>query len=345
MLSRLKIGVLAVVATLLAIGGSGIATVTAQDASPVAMECVSPGLPPGTPTPMDEGMEGMDMASPEAMDEMASPEAMEMPEMPPAPVGTPAEGETLAAVEAAAANYAACVNQGWATGDPSLYVALESANFIMNSTGTGNPYDRVAGEMGGPFTSFEVTDITNEQVFDDGRVGANIHGLINGTFIVNILAVFVEEDGTWKYDEEFFQSPDTSFASGVTVMGIDIIETTDEATGQVTYAFQFLGAPTAVQNEVITLNVTNKGVEAHEALVMVLPEGADPMGLLDESVSFDDVQFVGFAAPIFPGETAEMAFLNLEPGVYTIVCFFPGPDGTPHIVNGMVAQFEVTAAA
>ena len=64
MLSRLKIGMLAVAAALLAVGGSGIATVTAQDASPTPVECVSPGLPPGTPTPMEEGMEGMDMASP-----------------------------------------------------------------------------------------------------------------------------------------------------------------------------------------------------------------------------------------------------------------------------------------
>ena len=346
MLSRLKIGMLASVAIMLAIGISGVAAVSAQDASPTAVDCVSPGLPPGTPTPMEEDMEGM--ASPEAVgspEAGASPEAMEMGTPEPLPAGTAAEGDQAAEIEAAAANYVACLAQGWATGDPTLFVALESARFILDDTGTGNPYDRVANEMGSPFTDLEVLAISDPQVYDDGRVGANIHAVVNGTWLVNLQAIFVQEKGSWLLDQQAFQSPDTSFADGVSVVGIDIVETTDESTGAVTYAFQFLGSTTVPQNEVIALNVSNKGAEAHEVIVVQLPEGADPMGLLDESIPFDQINFLAFVAPVFPGESVDIGLLNLEPGVYTLVCFFPGPDGLPHAANGMIAQFEVVAPA
>ena len=77
MLERMRIGAFAVLLAIAVIGMSGLAAsaqeaTPAADGSPMAAECVSPGLPPGTPTPMDEGA-----ASPEAMEdmEMASPEA------------------------------------------------------------------------------------------------------------------------------------------------------------------------------------------------------------------------------------------------------------------------------
>ena len=80
---------LAVAALALGIFSSaGIAGVSAQDASPEAspasVACVSPGLPPGTPTPMDD-MAGMDMGSPEAMEEVASPAAPSRNQQPSAP--------------------------------------------------------------------------------------------------------------------------------------------------------------------------------------------------------------------------------------------------------------------
>ncbi len=346
MLSRLKTGVLLGMAVLLAAGGISLTPASAQDASPTPVECVSPGLPEGTPTPMDEGMGEMDMASPEAGGEgEASPEAVEIPIPPTPPTGTPAEGDVLAAIDAAARNYAACLAQGAETDDPALYVALESSNFIMNSVGTTNPHDRVASEMMDGIQSFELHDVTNHQVHEDGRVSANIHGIVDGHWLVNVLAFFVEQDGTWLYDEEHFQNADTSFAESVTVFPIDIIETTDESSGEITYAFEFLGGSTVTANEVITLNITNKGSELHEAAAVQLPEGADPMGILDGSVAFEDVTFLGVAYPIRPGETFDLAFVDLEPGVYTLVCFVPGPDGAPHAAHGMVAQFEVVAPA
>ena len=112
-----------IAAAALAIGmfsSAGLASVSAQDASPVAspdaVTCVSPGLPPGTPTPMDE-MGDMDMGTPvgETMD-MGTPMAVEEAEED--VTGTPADEATAALVVASITNYAVCYNEGQATGDP-----------------------------------------------------------------------------------------------------------------------------------------------------------------------------------------------------------------------------------
>ena len=41
--------------------------------------------------------------------------------------------------------------------------------------------------------------------------------------------------------------------------------------------------------------------------------------------------------------TVDMTLVNLPPGTYELLCFFPGPDGSPHAAHGMMASFEVTA--
>ena len=35
------------------------------------------------------------------------------------------------------------------------------------------------------------------------------------------------------------------------------------------------------------------------------------------------------------------ALENLEAGTYTVVCFVDEPEGVPHVVRGMVAEFTV----
>ena len=110
--------------------------------------------------------------------------------------------------------------------------------------GSDNPHDRVASETGSPFTNLEVIAISDPQVYDDGRVSANIHAIFNGKWLVNSWHFSLRNRVLGFSISRHFLSPDTSTRRGVTVVGIDIIETTDEATGAVTYAFQFLGAPT-----------------------------------------------------------------------------------------------------
>ncbi len=68
------------------------------------------------------------------------------------------------------------------------------------------------------------------------------------------------------------------------------------------------------------------------------------MGLLDGSLSFDQVQFIGGLFEIEPGGSQDLALVDLEPGAYTLTCFFPAPDGKTHAEHGMTATFTVNPA-
>lgn len=312
---------------------AGLATAYAQDASPVAsptaVACVSPGLPPGTPTPMGS----MDMGTPMAV--QATNEAA---------TGTDADEATSATIFAAVENYVACYNEGQATGDPGLYVALESSGYIT-SQGYANPYDRVADEMGSPFPTATLLDIDNAMVWDDGRVSADAQIMLGDHWYNHWRIFLADENGTWLYDQQtdLPPTPDVDF---VTVNAINITETADETSGEVTYAFESpSGSWDFPATDAIVFNFTNKGVEPHEAIVMQLPDGADPMGLLDGSVAFEDVTILGAASDIEPGGSANLTFLNLPVGTYTMICFFPSPDGMPHAAHGMVQQFNIVEPA
>jgi hypothetical protein len=335
---------------------SGLASVSAQDASPAAspdaVVCVSTGLPPGTPTPMDE-MDDMDMGtpvgetadagSPVAAEDMGSPAAA-VEETEEDVTGAPADEATTAIVVASVTNYAACYNEGHASGDPGLFVALETTNYIA-AQGYENPYDRVADELGSPFPNVTLLDIDNVMIWDDGRVSADIQILLGDHWYNNWRVFLTERGGIWAWDQES-PLPPTPNVDFVSVNGINITETTDEASGEITYAFEsFSGSWDFVATDAIVFNFTNSGAEAHEALVMQLPEGADPMGILDGSVAFEDVTFYGGVFDIPPGGSADLTFLDLPVGTYTMVCFFPSPDGAPHAAHGMIQQFNVVEPA
>jgi hypothetical protein len=223
-------------------------------------------------------------------------------------------------------------------------VALESTGYI-ETQGYATRYDRVADELGSPFKTAELLNIGNAMTWEDGRVSADVQLLI-GPYWFNEWRIFlIEEDGTWKYDEEAALPPQPDVES-VAVNGINITETTDEASGEITYAFASLsGSWDFTESEALIFNITNSGAEAHEAIVMQLPEGADPMGLLDGSVAFEDVTFYGVVFDIPPGGSADLTFLGLPVGTYTMICFFPSPDGAPHAAHGMIQEFNVVAAA
>lgn len=52
-------------------------------------------------------------------------------------------------------------------------------------------------------------------------------------------------------------------------------------------------------------------------------------------LSFEDVQDVFYSIPM-SGDTTNFVALDLEPGTYAMICFLPAPDGTPHVMLGMV---------
>jgi len=310
------------VALALVVGQGG--AISAQDASPVATECVAPALPPGTPTPMKEG-------SPEAMGEMAGMEATPAAEATAEP-GTPADEATTAEITAAIENYIACTNSG----DPAKFVALETENYLTYNYGSTNPYDAIASEEEGGGVTIQLVSINNPVTYSDGRVGAEVDAIANDHWYVKVAWTFTEEDGYWKLDEETFLTPEPD--GDTAVVGVALGSADNE------YSIT-PNTPSNTQSEVLVFHVTNGGAEAHEMIVLQLPAGADPAGLLDGSVSFDQVTFIGGVFGLEPGDAQDLALVNLEPGDYTLICFFPSPDGTPHAALGMVATFTVDPPA
>lgn len=305
--------------------------VTAQDASPaaspVAGDCVAPDLPPGSPTPMEEG-------SPEAEMDMASPVAEASPtdgEAEEAPVGTPAEGAEGEEITGAVENLINCVNGGNYEGA----VALLTADFLLSEFGLTNPYDAIEALEG--FTFADVT-IDKPQTYEDGSVGADVQYQASEYQIAKERWVLVDEDGTWKLDGYTYEEPE--FDGDVSVIGVLLGENEDG-----TY-YMTPNAPSETEGVGLMLHGVNEGVEPHEIVAFGLPEGMDPMVLLDEEASeetFADVVFYGQIS-LEPGEQGDMLLVGLPVGVMTLVCFIPGPDGEPHAMNGMVAEIEITPA-
>lgn len=97
-----------------------------------------------------------------------------------------------------------------------------------------------------------------------------------------------------------------------------------------------------------SFRLVNEGAEAHFLLVVRIPEGTT----LDEALAFEGDPMEaglmegleggesGVAAP--DGQDEEFANLTLEPGQYGLLCFIPGPEGTPHAFMGMATSLTVT---
>lgn len=332
-----------VAAMLLLLAGSSAAL--AQDASPIASPtagpCDAPALPPGTPTPQEpegspaaspvaDDMAGMEMGTPEALEEaeavaetaeeVASPEA---PLAPPVPAGTPADQAAGDEAAAAVENLANCRNAG----NAEATVALFSPNFLQSFFGTSNPYDVIADVAEGP--PFTVRSLANAQTYADGRISIDaVHTGFTafGPSQVNQTRMFFVRDG----DYHLLDAADTLPVAGA--------ETTVDV-GMVDYAF-VLSQTTVPTGGLVAFNITNDGDYPHEFVVVQLPEGVtvdqvlqDPS--LEEQIAFYGVNFAG------PGGNASFALEGLEAGTYTVVCFVDEPEGIPHVVRGMVAEFTV----
>lgn len=293
--------------------GSGSLIAVAQEASPSPMgECVPGEMSMGTAE-----------ASPSA--DMASPEATE------APTGSPADEATTAAATAAIENIIACAS------DPASLATLVTVNLVATHPfgGYGSIEEAVADGFFEEFpyaAGVEIGDVTS---YDDGSVGVDVQYMQSQYQVVAEELILIDEGGTWKLNAV---GPARVDVDGDTAaVGVAVGENEDG-----TY-FITPNASAVAATDVLILQGTNNGQEPHEIVMVQLPEGADPMGLLDGSISEEDVNFIGFIYMPTTGSMAEMTLVDLPPGQYTLVCFIPGPDGAPHAAHGMIAPFEVTA--
>jgi len=96
----------------------------------------------------------------------------------------------------------------------------------------------------------------------------------------------------------------------------------------------------------VPVRMTNAGSEAHQVQIGRAPAGVDADVFVQtyesagEKAAFDLLTWEGGVNAVPAGATAE-ATANLEPGDYLVVCFFPAPDGTSHVMKHMIAPLHV----
>ena len=88
----------------------------------------------------------------------------------------------------------------------------------------------------------------------------------------------------------------------------------------------------AVQRLLVALEAADR-TEEHYSVEDVLE---------DESL-FGQVSFHGFTFSEGGQDAPPLVLVDMEPGTYTIVCFVDVPEGIPHVMRGMILEFEVTA--
>lgn len=99
---------------------------------------------------------------------------------------------------------------------------------------------------------------------------------------------------------------------------------------------------TAVDGPDIVLRGSNISDEDHEMLVLRLAPGYTTADLLRATGPAlpEEVTFTGVAT-VRAGDDGDLTLVDLEPGEYTIVCYFTDEQGTPHLAQGMEAAFTV----
>lgn len=314
-------GLAVAIAALMTVGFGSAPLTRAHDATPEpTAACNAPAFDAGSGTPvaMDD-IAGM--ASPAATDEEAVDE------------GTPAEGATADAIIAAAENVAACVNSGNAEGA----VMLMTDNLLIKAFGSA---DRNAAVQIITGLQFGELELDSPMTYADGSVSIDATYYGSKYQIIGETWYLVQDGDYWKVDDTENFTPD--FDGDSASVGVHLTET-KAADGSYTYAIT-PNTTEIVTPEVLLLHGINDGTMAHEIVVVKLPDGADPMGLLDGSIKESDFEFVGQIS-LQPGEQSDMVLEGLEPGTYTLVCFFTGPNGKPHAADGMVTQITLDPAS
>ena len=307
------------------------AAATAQDASPAASPmagpCEAPELPPGTPTAMEDATPAAEAEATPGVDEAQAELEEATPE--PLPAGTPISGDEADAAVAGLENLINCLNGG----DYLAVAALMTDNFLQNFIEVPTRYDVPASLEGAqPIETRMVGDV---QTYGDGRISVDwvYAGLFNGPGgLSSERWFFVEEDGYLKLDNIQPAPMPESALPGATVVTVQMVD------------FAFALDTTTIPSGPVIFRTTNASAAGnpHVNVVVTLQEEVTPEQVIRGEVNVDEV-FTGFFGAVFlePGGAGDIAFENLEPGTYFLVCDVETEDGTPHFELGMVTQITV----
>jgi hypothetical protein len=113
--------------------------------------------------------------------------------------------------------------------------------------------------------------------------------------------------------------------------------------------YKFATATTTVPSGAVSVRLTNKGPEPHQAQLFKLKSGVDAAKIVEASKTGQaEVQKLGVYAGgpdgVDAGET-EATVNDLEPGRYVFMCLIPDAKGREHASLGMVKPITVTASA
>ena len=314
-------GAFALALALTAITAIGFGSVGAQDAA----ACVSPGL---------------DLTAAAAPEAAASPVAVSDTADTTAPEGEPADAGVAALVTDTILNYAACFNEGQATDNAALYLALQSDAYLAESvaaTESGTIDELIASEIEGDPNSVEVQSIENAMVHADGRVSGDASVLINGVwFTTDRIVLALADDLTWRWDADYYLRPEPQDVDTISVQGVSIGTVTDEETGEESVGLSLLGGGTATEGGALIFNISNGSESAYDVSLVSLEEGvtaADAVASDGEGTTF-----VGWVGPLMSGETKDMAFIDLPAGNYALLAF--AEDGSVSAVDFVVNPAE-----
>lgn len=313
--------------------------VGAQDATPMASPaagpCDAPALPPGTPTPREEGTPSASPPSADAtpgVDEEQADVAVPEGSPEPPPVGTPITGTEADEAVAGLENFINCLNAG----DYLAVAALLTDNFLNNYLELTNPYD-VSANLEGAQT-LEIRSIGEARTYADGSVSIDFvyAGLFNGPGgLSSERWFFVEESSYYKLDTIESVPLPADALPGATIVEVRMVD----------YAFALSTYTIPADTPVIFRTSNQSGTGApHVNVVVQLKEGTTAQAVIEGQLNLDDeANLAGFFGAVFlePGDSADVAFESLAPGTYFLVCDVRTEDGTPHFELGMVAQITV----
>jgi len=174
---------------------------------------------------------------------------------------------------------------------------------------------------------FAVRDV---RTHGDGRVSAEVDTITGGHWLRTWRYDLVEEGGALRLLSAEARPPRAP--AGSVVVGVAMVEYAYELSRVAVPA----GAP-------LVLRATNKGRYDHELQLLRLPADWGPENLVAGRPEPLVTRRIGFTFAR-PGETGDLVVVNLEPGVYTLACFWSEPGRfppVPHVRDGMVAQLIV----
>ena len=244
------------------------------------------------------------------------------------PAGTPADQATVDRMTALYESAYACINGG----DYLGFAALFTPEGLAEEFGTANPYDLpaiilpaiIAGF--GVVPEFRLISVDTVLVLSDGRYYAEATYRF-GNALAREGAYYTEQNG------------ELLAAAGTVELPVEVPADAQAVDGElVDFGFN-LSETSLSTGAPIAFNVTNNGQYPHELAVVQLPAGATIEQIPDDPALQQQLRFVG-AIFAEPGQQAPpLVLFDLEPGTYSVVCFVDMPDGVPHVMRGMVAEF------